>query len=332
MSSNRDVLRTVQIDYPGPGRPGTNLAHEFNTGTFDTAGTLAQLAKRHAQRPDWTMVLSSEMLERVSVEEIACIQRAFVGASQPVKLTVMLIIRNLASLLPSIYAQRVRNGKSTQNFDEFFQATVGEPRLQFFQTASRWAEIFGWSSLRIRVLERKSLLNGDLFDDLLSVLGCGPAPAGNLPLKRPEFSNVAPGWRVIEALRALRRDAHGLPPGHPLVRLRPHENKLRGFGGAAARIGERHGWNNDRGRYLSRQQADICRQIYVSNVEALNQHLPDALPSNPVCTEVPEREYLPGAEHIPARELRAFYDDLAKAFSGARQRKERPKRHLHGLS
>ena len=65
LSANRDILQTIQIDYPGPRRPATDMAQEIREGgtSRSSVETLFRLAAIHAENPDRTMVLSSEMLE-----------------------------------------------------------------------------------------------------------------------------------------------------------------------------------------------------------------------------------------------------------------------------
>ncbi|HLY06813.1 MAG TPA: hypothetical protein VKR31_13805 [Rhizomicrobium sp.] len=170
--------------------------------------------------------------------------------------------------------------------------------------------------MHVRILDRAHLLNGDLLDDFLAVCGVEPDP-NRQDLVRTGIRNAAPGWRVLEATRGL---VTRLPTGrlrkHPLPAEVTSRIQEREFGRRlvkyAEAAGEARGWNSDRGRYLTWEQARYCHKIYRGALVRLNEKLPQPLP-------VPDklekrsfgaREFLPDASHIRARELSAFYDDV----------------------
>ncbi|MBA3810894.1 MAG: hypothetical protein H0X27_04465 [Caulobacteraceae bacterium] len=85
-------------------------------------------------------------------------------------------------------------------------------------------------------------------------------------------------------------------------------------------MGERWGWNQEKGRYLTRAQARHCLDVDAATIEALNQRLPRALPP-PLDLDArgfQEREFIPDAAHTPPKELAAFYYELAKTMSQRR--------------
>ena len=137
-------------------------------------------------------------------------------------------------------------------------------------------------------------------------------------LDRPGTRNATPGWRVLEALRGLHSGGHGLPDGHPLVKEARKRSWL--LPTISAEIGERYGWNQDRGCYLTRAQAQQCIDINSAAIEALNEKLSDRLspPRDLNAMQFRERDHLPNLSDIPREELRRFYDDV---WSGCRGRR-----------
>jgi hypothetical protein len=232
------------------------------------------------------------------------------------EILIVMIIRDLIDLMPSRYSQKVKSGVRVHAFDAFFKKRMKDPRVDYYATAARWADAFGWANLRVRVLDRDHLLNGDLVDEFLSIIGLDPAGEAAQGLQRTGPANVRPGWKVLEAIRALYGGRHGLPDGHALanVTLHTYEQKIL-IGRRARKIGADMGWNDDRGQYLTRKQAQRCLDVYRTAIEAMNDRLPRKLPM-PLDLEqrgFQEREATPDIAQIPPAELRAFYDKLGES-------------------
>jgi hypothetical protein len=164
----------------------------------------------------------------------------------------------------------------------------------------------------VRSLDRSDLLNGDLVEDFLAVCGVTESTDKHR-LVRTGLQNASPGWRVLEAMRALSGGYHGLASNHPLQSVRRHGIFL---GECAFEVGEARGWNTDRGRYLTRDQAQRCYDIYRRSVLVINEKLQRKLPLPLGLDErgFSAREFVPHLKHIPRQELNAFYDDLWDAF------------------
>lgn len=318
LSLNEAALRTAGFDYPQAGRePGRKahqaIAHDLRAGTkhIEPSGALEALRRHWEERAFPNLILSSEMLEGAKRRE--CRRLAEMFADGRTNVRILMIIRDLTDLMPSSYAQKVKHGHNTFDFDTFFDARISEPRVDFHQTAASWAAAFGWGSLIVRVLDPALLKKGDLIDDFLEIAGIPE----HLDLQRPGPTNAAPGWRVLEAVRALYGGRHGLPATHPLAAADEHSRETRKRVGVAAEaIGERLGWNRERGRYLAWNQAERCLAEYRAAVARFNLQLTMEIPE-PLGLEARGfvgREYLPDASLIPRAELRAFYDAVLEAL------------------
>jgi hypothetical protein len=163
------------------------------------------------------------------------------------------------------------------------------------------------------MLDRRYLLNGDLLDDFLSTIGLDVESEGVGKLSRSGPVNQSPGWKVVEAIRGLYTGSAGLPAGHPLSGCRKFDERERRFlGENAMDLGRDLGWNKERGRYLTLDQAQKCFATQMAATRKLNRFLAEPVPFPDTLQArgfVP-RNGLPNVKAIPADELRDFYDKL----------------------
>jgi hypothetical protein len=323
-SANVRRLRKLSLVYPRIGRPKIahhNFAYELRgLKRFDPSeGSLSECAKRWGDSPHRVMLLSSEMFEEVERHRAMEMKVKFLVARPSEDFQIYFVVRDLVDLMPSSYAQKIKHGFHDFDFDAFFAGRMKTRRVHYFGTAERWADAFGWSSLQVRVLDPMHLFNKDLIDDLLAVCGV-THQEDKAGLKPTGIQNAAPGWRVIEATRALYNGLDGLRPTHPLKRRiecnRGDKNFRMRLGSCAEEAGDIRGWNADRGLYLTREQAQQCYEAYRETVSRLNEKLPQKLPppADLQTRAFRERQFLPGASHIPPNELSAFYDDIWDLF------------------
>ncbi len=318
--ANATALAAQGVDYPEAGRLGgertahLNLVHELiGAPKFELRfGTLAELAAHWRASNAQTLIISSEIFERCSREQAARLQKLLQRDGEPFRIA--LFLRPLADIMASSYGQKVKFGLNTYDFDQFFDSRISEPRVDFFRTARKWASVFGWDSLAVRVLHPDHLHNGNLIDDFLALAGI--ADEG---LVRTPDVNVTPGWQVLEAVRGLFGGQCRLPPEHLFADAAEFcVDQRRMFGSLAMSVGARLGWT-DRGQYLTPAQSQRCHAIYAELVRLLNRHVGQALPApQPI---IRDRPFLPSVEFIAADELRAFYD--AVALEPASSRAER---------
>jgi hypothetical protein len=339
MACNDDALRQLGVDYAQVGRKYKTTHHNFAREIITSLkkfrpdrGTISELADYWRKAAAGTLVLSSELFEEAEVDQIGGMRDTLRRARLNEEFRIVLIVRNLLDLIPSSYAQKVKYGVRTCDFDAFFEERMQLRRVNHFATAKRWADAFGWDSLHIRVLDRSHLVNGDLLDDFLSLCNLDRLSAEAVPLVRPpRILNQSPGWKVLESTRALFGGNHGLPSDHPLSVTQKLKDRMI-VGNVAIRAGDKRGWNNERGLYLTREQADRCVELFEASVDNLNAHLanPLPLPRDLEAQGFSPREFLPEARLIPADELEAFYEDMRSILAkrkehseGARKKRKR---------
>jgi hypothetical protein len=122
---------------------------------------------------------------------------------------------------------------------------------------------------------------------------------------------------VLEALRALYDGRIDLPADHRLADAPSHDRNRRiRVGDIAMEVGERWGWNEDRGNFLTREQAQLCLDIYRQEAARFEARFPGMIP--PVfdleARGFQPRAALPDVSQIAADTLRAFYDKVGAAM------------------
>ena len=319
LSENCDQLRQISLEYPTIGRRNEegglyrghhNFAHEIQRSKkfAEGKGTLAECSHFWSRSDCRVMMFSSELFEDTEIHEALVMREMLLRARSTEEFCIYFVIRDLVDLVPSSYSQKIKYGLQSYDFDTFFTARMKERRVNFFDTVQRWAEAFGWENIEARVLDSGNLLNGDLTDDFLAICGI-TNESDKHALVRTGVQNRAPGWRVLEATRALCMAGDGSLPRHPLRRKLKARLGDREFGMALGRCAEAAGticgWNSDRGCYLTRGQAQHCNKKFSDAVLRLNEKLlrplplPTGLDERGFC----EREFLPDATHIAEDEV-----------------------------
>jgi hypothetical protein len=319
LKSNENYLRSLGYDYAPVGHSGgrshLNITYEARRSEYFSPelGSLGDLKRYWRENKAKSLLISSEILEGTAQDGINLINRKLSKSDDEFRL--LMIVRDLVSLITSSYSQHSKV-RGSDDFDKFFRRFVKLSRADFFNTAARWAKTFGWDQLRVRPLDKAFLLNGDLIDDFMATTGIEITADEKERLKRKQEANVSPGWRVTEALRALYDGRHGLPDNHPLLTAYLDEgakNLLMWV--KAEQIGDQLNWNVDKGRYLTRSQAQTCLDMYRRSLDSLNSHLSEPVPQPNTLEErgfVP-RDVLPDVSLIPTSDLRRFYDELGDA-------------------
>lgn len=323
LSANETPLRALGVDYPRLGRAGrlgqvahTNLRCELRRHrNYDpAAGSMDDVGRYWRASTARTMILSCEGFEACPAEEALRLKDAVRRGDEPFR--IVMIVRGLMDLMASSYGQRIKFGVDHYDFDAFFESRMREGRVHYIKVAKQWASVFGWKQMRIRALEDPNLANGDLIDEFLTLAGVDPATEAARRFQRPGVANARPGWKILEATRALYDGRHGLPAAHPLASATTYgRDQRQDLGLRAIDIGERRGWNADRGLYFTRAQAQRCLDVYRRSIEALNRRPIDPLPL-PLDLDAAgfrARDRLPDVSDIPAADLRAFYDEVAAA-------------------
>ena len=328
LNENDEALRALAVDYPRVGRVMRRARQSFAKAHHNFANELKGRAEKfnpvagrvtdlpeHIRNSSFgTTVLSSEAFATCNAEAIERLGPVLKSAGQPVR--IVMVIRSLMAQAPSSYAQRIRHGYNTHDFDAFFDQWRQDDRFNPFEIASRWAGVFGWDAMRVRVLDPSRLLNGDLIDDFLDGLDLDPDALALRALPRQPRVNESAGWMTLEAIRAMFAGRSGMDRDHPLARLIENglpDHKMKRLGVAAEQTGEALGWSRDRGRYLTRVQAEQLNVAYIDCTRRLSDHLPLRLqpPQDLDALGFVEREFLPDATYIPAKALGDFYQTLA---------------------
>jgi len=258
LSNNRDVLKEQGIIYPGNKSAHHDMAKEFRTLPLE------QILKKNSrsqaylreiiESPAEKSILSSEVFETLIFN--AGKLREFLPHDLEIKIIVYL--RRQDDLLESKYNQRVREPqiRLEKSFTDYF-SSIGlyNPKLDYYNKLTPWADSFGKENLIIRIYE-KDKLRGNLFNDFISVIGLENADS----IKVPDLAvNTSWSWDIIEFMRicnnSFRKD-DGM-----------HDFLLRSL--AKARVVEK-----EKKRLLSPQQRrEIIAHYADSNAKVAREYL-----------------------------------------------------------
>jgi hypothetical protein len=319
LDHNAVALKAMSIDYPVVGRMNRaahpNFANELlGRDRFrPEIGSLSDLVKYRRSSSAEFMVISSEMFEALPPEAVGRLREILSHLREPIR--IVLVIRDLVSLIPSSYAEKVRYGHKKFDFDRFFEQRRLKDRVNYFMTAKRWADVFGKENLKSIALRQ------ELIEDFVIAAGL---PSTVTALPQPGVANAASGWRVLEAMRAFHKGFHHLPIDHalcgfaaecaPLRRADAYLHEVQ-LETEARNVGDAMGWMQDRGAYLTLEQARWCAETYDDAVTSMNNYFQYEIPVKRglESRDFKAREFLPTASLIPPSQLRAFYDAVGSA-------------------
>jgi hypothetical protein len=200
LKANEEPLRALSIDYTRVGRRRQKAHHNlsFELKGWDgkinpKAGRLSDLARNAHKSGHRVTVISSELLSDLKPRQIRLLAKELEPAEQPFR--IILIMRDQLSATVSLYGQKIRYGDKTFNFDEFFFGFTKTKKFDQFDVVQRWVNVFGWHSMRVRVLERTLLVNEDLIDDFVSNIDLDPNSPDIKSLQRQPSVNESAGWK-----------------------------------------------------------------------------------------------------------------------------------------
>ena len=200
LNDNEEALVGMGIEYPRIGRKmrvdHNNLVNELRERqSFDPKyGSLSELQTFWRSSPSNTLIISGETFEACTHAQCLRLKRILDRGGEEFR--IVLVLRDLLDLMISSYAQKIKFGENTYDFDTFYQDRMNMPRVNYARTARIWAKIYGWDSLRIRLLDRQHLLNGDLLEQgsrFLSHQGTSGDVLHHQPSGRPQSEQESQG-------------------------------------------------------------------------------------------------------------------------------------------
>jgi hypothetical protein len=315
---NTGLLEDLGIIYPEVGF-GTFAHHPLakaftESKHVEARGALkAALARLASESPDKTFLLSSEVFEFARSEGIAELAEAIA----PHKAQILFYVRDFTKMIPSKYAQRTKTGANHKNFDEFLDIAHEMRWLSFTKIVTRWAEQFGWDAMRVQVLDRETLVHGDLLRDAWSALGLPADAFDRCDPSSLEPVNTSPNWVALEAVREVNRKLSNAELDLPT------DQKTRGlrrtkaleearFAVEGLRVGKlldicEQATKDVRlaerpGQYLNLQQWTTLDELFRAEIERLNQKLPGPPVMAPASRPPPERAFLPQFSELTEQE------------------------------
>ncbi|MGR3460579.1 MAG: hypothetical protein ACU0A9_04850 [Alterinioella nitratireducens] len=319
---NRELLKREGYLYPNLSKDGKSFEMGVSSRAHNALyvelrrGTLGATWQRLHQildnrEPGQNVILSGEGLIGAFPPDL----RTALGDHEA---TILFYLRDFARILPSQYAHRAKQALCIEDFDAFFAQRMEAPQIRTNDFLGTWAEAFGPERIRVRMLDDRTLVGGDVCLDLLNAVDFATARPDLEGFAEAKTMNVGLGWKSVEILRDLhgslsniRRTARGKTARKEdlLARKRRIRSPLLDFAATlalpAARIGKEMGFT-DRGLYLSATQVEEANSRFNTEVDLLLASDMDARVTHAPETGITPRDFLPRIEEIPHAEVAEF--------------------------
>lgn len=335
-SLNAGLLEDLGVIYPQVGY-GTFAHHPLakafteSKHVHERAELKAALARLAADSPDKTFLLSSEVFEFARPEGVR--ELAQTVASHQAQ--ILFYVRDFTRMIPSKYAQRTKTGGNHKNFDDFLDIAHEMRWLGFTRLVSTWAHHFGWDAMRVQILDRETLVGGDLLKDAWAALGLPAEAFDQCDPASLEPVNTSPNWVALEAVREVNRRLSkadlGLPTDEKTKGLRRTKAMEEArFAVEGLRVGKllsvceqasvEAGLADRPGQYLTGEQWSTLHGLFRSEIERLNGRLPGPPIQVPSARPPAERTFLPQLSELTETERIR----LGRRVLAARQVKKLP--------
>lgn len=206
----------------------------------------------------------------------------------------LVYIRSQTSRIVSQYSQALRLG-SDETFASYFERNKV---MDYHKGLMMWAKVVGIENLKVRVLDKQILKDGDLIADFADAIGVSPADTVLPPREKESF-----GVAGAEYLRVLNEYIVAMPPGGK--RSNPLRKSIEQLMPAAT--------SADRKLRFSRQQIDAIREANMESNEKIRaQFLPDLTELFPTVPEAGLDDV--SANGATAQEMAAFAVALTEAL------------------
>jgi len=195
LSASRSALKRHGIEYPAA-REGHNhkeIVDAAQKGIRQLENVLDEYAVGQS-----VTVVSSEHVELLSREQKSSLVETLEKRFGPVRL--LIYLRDPVSFAVSATQQEIKMRTKT------FEEACENPRLwNYRRHLEDWLEILGRQRLLVRKYDRDSLVNGDLVDDALHVMGCDFLRAEMKRKQANESMSMAAALALSDFTRARRK-------------------------------------------------------------------------------------------------------------------------------
>jgi len=260
------------------GRPNhTLLAWALHDPKEKDHGSIDKFRRDLKQCRRRKVFVSSESLFNLPAEGIL---ERLAPLVRRLEVKILFYIRDYPSWLPSLYVEHTKRAIRAASFDSYFG--FQHKNVSVLPRLEQWAAVFGWEALRVRPLDARALVGGNLISDLWYALGVEGSPPDVPPL------NVSPHWITVESQRALAVAAASAGVG-TLDRRSRKQTRLFFERCAAA--------EPSRTQYVTLAQWHDLAALYRADMEEIGRRTGMAFP---ISLEEPgERPFLPSFTAVP---------------------------------
>ncbi len=187
---NREVLEDMGLLYPDPRQleqfsrkpqmmKGHHIVPMYLTGFF-----WAHFPKKNGITSDqiFTFIrnqISASPAQKVLLSSEACwfmlnrpdVVKEFVNAFSDFDLKIIAYLRRQDDHIQSGYNECIKSSFYTMNVDEFIEDRFLDPSNKYYSHLMLWVNTIGYNNITVRIYEKRCLINGSIFDDLLAQCG-----------------------------------------------------------------------------------------------------------------------------------------------------------------
>ncbi|MEZ8949843.1 sulfotransferase domain-containing protein [Vibrio sp. 10N.247.311.18] len=185
---SRKVLLDNSVHYPGAacflGHNALALSmvgiERFGDFNFHLDSFYQEVTMMNAK----TVVCSSEHFDREDVVRSHNLKHFLDRLSKQFDIKVIIYVRNPSDLIESLFYQFVKHNNAKYTFDDMVNDPHYKSYLDIEGKVNLWADVVGKDNVMVNLFDRNTLVNGDVIDDFLSIVGinCGT-------IERPRFTN-----------------------------------------------------------------------------------------------------------------------------------------------
>ncbi|MBN1638300.1 MAG: hypothetical protein JW866_05000 [Ignavibacteriales bacterium] len=231
-----------------------NLVHFLHNNKLfkETKGTWEELIFEIKNKEYENFIISSEIFCSMKKEEIEKIRDIL-----PAEIRVIIVcyLRRQDLILQSVWSQLTKNNMNKMDFKPWLKAVNYKTEFtDYFLFLKKWEDVFYQENIKVRVLERDQLEDGNLFKDFLSVCGIkfefdklNPIP----------LLNESPSHKTLHAIRLFKKY---YPKKLNLKQLRYFSNLIQKYA-------EKKNWNRYKLSLLNKKLSKKILSFYKESNE-----------------------------------------------------------------
>ncbi|MFW5961143.1 MAG: glycosyltransferase, partial [Desulfohalobiaceae bacterium] len=224
--ANRDKLKNAGVYFPKAGLRVDNEMIDHHRlsdhGAFAEGNALDLWRAIQQQRLGKAVVTSEYLHNKLSTPGGQLFFENIRDIFETKQVRIIFYIRRYSQWLQSVYAQFVKNGKLSSEFNEFARKHTKNPIKQLFLLA----DIFGDKNIIVKPYEKKQFYGGDIFRDFCHLINIPWDDSFVLPKDNKNPSLTLEALELKRRLNKLEID----PESHKIINMKLHSFSSQNMG------------------------------------------------------------------------------------------------------